>query len=365
MGLEFDSGGWGSRFPPVQRPLPIDPRRILVVRLGSLGDVARVLPMLAGLRARFPGAEIDWVVQTKAVDLLVDHPQIDRLFTVPFRKWRGAVSRKGWALARGMRARRYDLILDFQGSMKGTTAALLGSRTRSVRVGWSPGHAEEGTFFFFHGHRTPPGHRVNRHLRFRCLVDWLGVPDLPPVPPRYDESDVAPVERFVAENPDLPRPWVLAWPWTSAAGAHRRWDIDRMRAATREIEARTAGTAIVGWGPAEEADARAFAESVAGSVLAPRTTIRGLCHLLEACDLFVGVNTGPMHLAALVGTPIVAVFGANSDPGIHAPIGWRGPVEVVATPDARELKTLERRNVEPFRWPEPEVVVEAALAMLS
>lgn len=344
--------------------MPSDPRRILIVRLGSLGDVARVLPMLAGLRARFPEAEIDWVVQKRAVDLLRDHPQVDRLFVVPFRRWRDVVSKTAWGLSRAMRERDYDLILDFQGSMKGTVAAVLASRS-SVRVGWSPAHAEEGTFFLFHGHRTPPGKRVNRHLRFRCLVDWLDVPDRPGEPPRYDASDTAPVDRFVDESPALPRPWVLVYPWTSPAGAHRRWDLDRMRIATREIEERTGGTALVGWGPAEEADARAFVDGVEGSVLAPPTTIRGLCYLLERCDLYVGMNTGPMHLAALVGCPVLAVFGSRSDPAIHAPVGWRGPVEVVATPDAVELRSRERRGLEPFEWPEPGIVVEAALRLLG
>ena len=334
------------------------------MRLGSLGDVARVLPMLAGLRARFPDAGIDWVVQRKAVDLLRDHPQIDRLFVVPFRRWRGLATPEGWRLARSMRARRYDLILDFQGSMKGTLAALLASRL-SARVGWSPLHTEEGTFFLLHGHRTPPGKRVNRHRRFRSLVDWLDVPDLPGEPPRYDESDTAPVDRFVAEHESLPRPWVLVYPWTSPAGAHRRWNLERMKTATREIESRTGGTALVGWGPAEETEARAFVESVEGSVLAPPTTIRGLCYLLERCDLYVGMNTGPMHLAALVGIPVLAVFGDRSDPELHTPVAWRAPVEVIATEDARKLKTWERRGVAPFEWPEPGVVVDAAVRLVE
>lgn len=344
--------------------MPSDPHRILIVRLGSLGDVARVLPMLAGLRARFPGAEIDWVVQKRAVDLLRGHPQIDRLFVVPFRRWRDLLSKRAWELSRAMRGRDYDLILDFQGSLKGSLAALLASRD-SVRVGWSPLHAEEGTFLLFHGHRTPPGKRVNRHLRFRCLVDWLDVPDRPGEPPRYEEADVASVERFVAENPSLPRPWVMVYPWTSPAGAHRRWALDRMRTATRAIEARTGGTALVGWGPAEEAEARAFVAAVESSVLAPRTTIRGLCRLLEACDLYVGMNTGPMHLATLVGTPVLAVFGSRSDPAIHAPVGRKGPVEVIATDDARELRAWERRGLEPFDWPEPGIVAEAATRLLE
>lgn len=346
------------------RSLPATPRRILLVRLGSLGDVARVLPMLAGLRARFPEATIDWAVQSRAADLLRGHPQLDRVFVVPFRKWHQAVSPEGLRLTRAMRERDYELVLDFQGSMKGTATSFLASR-RGVRVGWTPAHAEEGTWLLFHGHRAPPGHRVNRHLRFRCLVDWLGVPDLPGEPPPYTAEDLAPVERFVAERGDLPRPWVLVYPWTSPAGVHRRWNPERMRRATRMIGERTGGTPLVGWGPAEEADARAFVESVEGAALAPPTTIRGQCALLERCDLFVGMNTGPMHLAALVGTPVLAVFGDRSDPALHAPVAWRASVEVIATARARKLRSRERRGLGPFESPEPEVVVEAALRLLD
>ncbi len=346
------------------RPIPAEPRRILIVRLGSLGDVVRVLPMLAGLRERFPDAAIDWVVQKRAAAVLETHPQIDRVFVVPFRRWRGVFSREGRALVRGMRARRYDLALDFQGSMKGTLAALLGGG-RAARIGWSPGHAEEGTWLLFHGHRTPPGHRVNRHLRFRCLVEWLGVADRPPVPPDLTDEDRAGVDDFVAGRTDLPRPWTVVWPWTSAAGAHRRWDPDRMERAAAEIVRRSGGTVLIGWGPAEEADARAMAEAVEGAVLAPPTTVRGLIRLMEASDLYVGMNTGPMHLAALAGTPVLGIFGGATDPRLHAPLEWSSPVRVIATPDARELRSRERRGVGSFEWPEPEVVVEAAVEMLG
>lgn len=346
------------------RETPADPRRILVVRLGSLGDVARVLPILAGLRARFPDAAIDWVVQRRAADLLEGHPQLDRVFVVPFRRWRDVLSREGRALRRRMRERGYDLVLDFQGSMKGTFAALAAGG-RAARVGWSPGHAEEGTWLLLHGHRTPPGHRVNRHLRFRCLVDWLGVPDLPPVPPRYEEADRAPVDAFVADAADLPRPWILVFPWTSPAGAHRRWDLGRMAAAARGIRDRAGGTVVVGWGPAEEADARGFAAGIENAVLAPPTSIRGLACLLERFDLYLGVNTGPMHLAALVGTPVLAVFGDRTDPRIHAPLEWRAPVRVIAAEGARELRAWQRRGLGPFEWPEPEAVVEAGVELLA
>lgn len=343
--------------------MPAEPGRILIVRLGALGDVARLLPILSGLRARFPDAGIDWIVQPKARALLEDHPLLDEVFVVPVRRWRDLLGSPARALIRRMRARDYDLVLDFQGTLKGSLAGLLVGK-RAVRVGWGRGNAQEATWLLTHGHRLPPVKRVNRHVRHRALVEWLGVPDLPAVPPPCDRADLEPVERMTESLAGSPRPWILIYPGTSPAGAYRRWVPERMRAAAREIAARTGGTILVGWGPAEEALAREMAESLPGARLIPPTTIRGLMAAIGRADLFVGMNTGPMHLASLVGTPVVGVFGDRSDPVIHGPAAHH-PARVVGDPAARDLKTHQRRGLGPFEGPEPEAVVEAALELLE
>lgn len=342
--------------------MPAEPRRILIVRLGSIGDVARVLAILAGLEARFPRAEIDWVVQERAADLLRAHPQVDRLFVVPFDRWRDVLSRRAWRLRRRMRRRDYDLVLDFQGSMKGTVAAFAATGS-AVRVGWSPFHAEEGTWLLFHGHRTPPGHRVNRHARFRCLVDWLGVPDVPAVPPDFAVADTERIERFVTQLADHPRPWILAYPGSSRSGSHKRWKPERFERALDEIRDGSGGTVLIGWGPAEREEARELEAAVPGTVLIPSTSIRELACLLARCDLYVGMDTGPMHLAGLVGTPYVGVFG-RSDPVLHGPAEHVEGV-AVAGPEARYWNTRERRGLEPFAGPDVDRVVEAALGLLE
>jgi heptosyltransferase-1 len=343
------------------RPIPSAPRRILIVRLGAIGDVARVLPMLAGLRRRFPAAEIDWVVQSKAADLLRGHPEIARLWVVPFGSWREALSREAWRLRRRMRARDYDLVLDFQGMIKGTIWALAAGGP-AVRVGWGPGHSQNLAWLWYHGLRTPPGPRVNRHLRHRSLVDWLGAPDVPATTLPFGDSS-ARVERFLAELGGRPHPWILAWPGSSQSGSHKRWDPDRLREAVSAIAERTGGSLLVGWGPAEEEEARALAAAIPGARMIPPTTIPELALLLGRVDLYVGMDTGPMHVAALLGTPTVGVFG-RSDPAIHAPAPHL-PARVVAGPDAREWKTRHRRGLPPFEDPDPREVVTAALDLLA
>lgn len=342
------------------RPLPRQPRRILIVRLGAIGDVARVLPMLNGLRERFPGAEIDWVVQTKAADLLVDHPQIARLWVVPFVRWRQALGPAAWSLRGRMRAREYDLVLDFQGMLKGAVWALAAGG-RAVRVGWGPSYTRNLTWLWYHGLRYPPGKTVNRHLRHRALVDWLDVPDRPAVAPDPRRVDTAVVDRFL-DGLAGPRPWILAYPGSSGKGSHKRWDPERFRAALAELRNRSGGTVLVGWGPAEEAEARELAAALEAPAIPP-TSIRQLVHLLGRCDLFVGMDTGPMHLAGLVGTPVVAVFG-RSDPRVHGPAAHL-PGRVVAGPEARHWPTRKRSALEPFLDPDPAEIVTAALAVLE
>lgn len=344
------------------RPLAATPRRILIVRLGAIGDVVRVLPMLDGLARRFPDAELDWVVQAKAAEVLRGHPQISQLFVVPFTRWREAFTPAAWRLRRRLRARGYDLVLDFQGMIKGAIWAVAAGGG-AVRVGWGPGHAQNLVWLWYHGVRAPAGRRLNRHLRHRALVDWLAVPDTRGQPPAFAADERAAVERVLAGWAGLPRPWIIAYPGSSRRGSHKRWDPERLRRALVELRARTGGTVLVGWGPAEADEASALAAALPGAVLLPPTTIRELTLLLGACDLYVGMDTGPMHLAGLMGTPAVGVFG-RSDPVIHRPAAHL-PGRSVAGPDAREWGTRERRELPPFTEPAPEAVVAAALELLA
>lgn len=349
-----------STFHGVIRELPKTPDRILIVRLGALGDVARVLPMLNGLRIAFPKAEIDWIVQSKAADLLRGHAQIDQLHVVPFRRWSELLSPAPWRLASVLRGRRYDLVLDFQGMAKGAVWAVAAGG-RAVRVGWGPGHVRNFSWLAYHGLRYPSGKQVNRHLRHRAIVDWLGVPDVPGTY-TFEDGDKTIVDRFLATLADRPRPWILAYPGSSVVGAHKRWAPGQLIAALREVRRATGGTILVGWGPAEEDDARRVSENLADAVTIPPTTIGELAYLLSRCDLFIGMDTGPMHISALVGTPVVAVFGRSSAE-VHGPADHL-PGRAVAGVDARHWPRRKRAGLEPFTDPPPEAVVDVALELL-
>jgi ADP-heptose:LPS heptosyltransferase len=171
------------------------------------------------------------------------------------------------------------------------------------------------------------------------------------------------VEAFLARIAAEPRPWIVVWPGSSRTGSHKRWQPERLREAATAIRSGTGGTLLVGWGPAEKEEALALAAGIPGAIPLPATTIPELAIILERADLYVGMDTGPMHVAALLGTPTVGVFG-RSDPEIHGPAPHL-PGSAVAGPEAREWKTRARKGLPPFDEPDPAAVVEAALALLA
>jgi ADP-heptose:LPS heptosyltransferase len=136
-----------------------------------------------------------------------------------------------------------------------------------------------------------------------------------------------------------------------------------LEAALREVRQRSGGTLLIGWGPAEEGEAKALADALGDAHLIPPTTIRELTYLLSRCDLFIGMDTGPMHLAGLVGTPVVAVFGRSSA-AVHGPADHL-PGLAIAGADARHWPRRTRAGLEPFADPEPAAVVDAALELLA
>ena len=214
--------------------------RILIIKLGAIGDVARVLPMLAGLRRRFPDAEIDWVVQSKAADLLRGHPGITRLWVVPFHSWRQALTREAWTLSRGMRKRGYDLVLDFQGMIKGAVWALVASGP-GVRVGWGPGTPDR----LGCGPRDPEAASPAGQppVLTGCWSDLVGMPDLPWVARR--DAEAAPLTAF---SPRLVGAATLyrAYPGSSRSGSHKRWGLTPILAVKDRDRTGTASS----WSPA-------------------------------------------------------------------------------------------------------------------
>lgn len=301
-------------------------RRVLIVRLGAIGDALRVLPALRRLRADLPDVHVGWAVESWVYPVLRGHPDVDAFHVLD----RAALRRGGTATLREirrfaaeLRAAEYDVSVDLQGRLKsGVVALLSGSPTR---VGYSRADGSEGSFLFANHRVRLPDTRENRVLRFLHALEPLGVrPEI--VPGDFGVAiDAGQRERAQQWYAAADEPAVAAYPGSSDKGApYKRWQNERWA----ELLARLAGAgvrSVVFWGPAEERYVREILALLPpdrreACRMAPPTSLPAMMAMLGCFRAFVGSNTGAMHMAWLQRVP-TAFFPGPALPRTDAPIG--------------------------------------------
>ena len=302
----------------MSRPIAM---RVLIVRLGALGDVVHALPVAAALRRRFPHAGIDWVIDERYAALLELVPGLDRRIVL---RTSGRSAVTAWrALRRELREVAYDVALDVQGLGKSALVARLSGARRVV--GFSAPFLRERWARWLYTETADPGcprHVVDRNLG---LLDVLGASDRERSFPL--QVDASPVVDALQRRFDPPgRGYVVIDP--NAAWSTKHWPPDRYGAVAAHVR-RTHGLPCVAiWGPGDESRAAAVVSASAGAATAaPPTGLAELAALLRAGVLLVSGDTGPLHLAAALGTPVVGVYGP-SDPARNGP--WSPNDEVVS-----------------------------------
>jgi lipopolysaccharide heptosyltransferase I len=280
---------------------------ILIVRLGALGDLVHTIPAAAAIRTAHPGARIDWLVEKKhsgIIDLVVG---IDRIVTLD------APTPAGWIdVVRRLRQVRYDVALDFQGLMKSAVLARASGARRVV--GFSIWHLREKSArpFYSEVHPgSPAEHVIHKNLR---LLATLGIQTAGVEFPlrRLPSSALDEVARVQGG-----RPFALINP--GAAWPNKRWPPERFGEVAAFLREVRGLSSVVLWGPGERPLAESIVGASAGAArLAPATTLVDLLELSRAASLMVSGDTGPLHIAAAVSTPIVALFGPT-DPARNGP----------------------------------------------
>ena len=307
------------------------PHRVLLVRLGALGDVVRTMPAVAALRRLRPEAHLTWLVEEAAAPILEGFPALDGVRVLPrksFAAGLGSVTRFLPTLARidrerrALAAERYDLALDFQGTLK--SGLCLRATRAPVRVGFARGFGREGNHHFLTHPVAPDSPRLPRPQKFLSLVRVLG--DVEAVPRvRFPErpAEAAAVARFLEAAGPGEGPRILLWPGTSRRQAYKRWPARQFAELADALAAAGAGPVLIGWGPGEEA---LRDEVLAAATSAPRATplfsLWELVELIRACHLVVAGDTGPMHIAGLLDVPLVVLY-PRTDPVVNAPLGAR------------------------------------------
>lgn len=302
--------------------------RILVIRLSAIGDVVRVLPALDGLRELHPNAQIDWAVEPKAAALLEGHPSLDRVlvFERPAQA-KGSV-KAFWAFCKRIRANRYDVVVDFHGIFK---SGLITALSRAPeRYGFARPRSQEGSYLFTNRKVKLFSEDLNRIDENLQLVEALGVKRgsldaMIHVPEEVRDE----VDEFFEETFDGGK-WVVAM-HVPVDRPEKQWPLDQFAALTDMLISDGRFEVLLTWGPGQFGDIeKVLAKTRRHPVVAPATTdLKHYTWLVHRADLYFGGDTGPMHIASVMGTPVVAVFG-GTDPAKHAPL--RKPSEVLYLP---------------------------------
>jgi len=307
------------------------PRRILILKPSALGDIVHTLPVLGALRSHWPQAHLSWVVNHTFRGLLDGHPALDAVLPLDrglFRRGLTTAARAGWLFLESLRRGHYDLLLDFQGLLRtGIMAAYSGVPTR---VGFAA--AREGARWAY-THRIRLPHEAQLHAvdRYLGLLRAIGVPA---GPPRWIVP-VDPAERAAAQEclTSLPRPWVAV-----ALGAKwqtKRWPPEHFLALLQQ-QAQLCGGSVLFIGTRDDAPLVAAVRpqlSLPTLDLTGQTSVPRLIALLALADVMLGNDTGPLHLAAALGTPCVAPFTCTRIER-HGPYGYQSLAVATTVPCA-------------------------------
>jgi heptosyltransferase I len=284
--------------------------RIALLKPSALGDIIHCLPVLTALRRRYPHAHITWVVNYTYAPLLCGHRDLDDI--LPFDRrashhgW-GAAARSWLGFLRELRRRRFDLTIDLQGLFR--TAVMMAATGATRRVGLST--AREGATWTYTD-VVPVADFNALHAVDRCwrVVEAFGVGDLPkefhiPISPQAQRWAEATTRGY-------PRPWLMLGP--GARWMTKRWPPEHFAALARRAQEAFGGTVFLVGGAEETAAAMAVRKGLSGPSreLSGRTTLPQLAALLERADVMLANDTGPLHLAAALGRPIVAPYTCTS-----------------------------------------------------
>ena len=321
--------------------LPRDVNNILIVRLGAMGDIIHALPGAAFLKQSFPAAHISWVVEPNWAPLLTGDGLVDRV--VLFHRNQP----RTWNRTRQeLRDVRYDLAVDFQGLIKSALVAHFAEPERIV--GFGPGRVRERPAGWFYSTRVDTGavHVVDQALGLAAAAVGSAAArsaQMFPLPPGAPEGTL----------PD--GPFVLACPlagWTS-----KQWPLEYYETLAGMIRTRLHMPMVLNGAPGSLPD-------ISKTAWAERheSGIAGLIDATRRAALVIGVDSGPLHLAAALGKSGVAVFGPT-DPARNGPRG--GDFEVFR---ANGVTTTHRRGdaIDPSMWAiTPEQVFAAVAARVG
>jgi lipopolysaccharide heptosyltransferase I len=295
----------------IRKSLIKDPRKILIIKPSSLGDVVHSLPFLNAIRTRFPKAEIHWVIAKGLEGLLEGHPMVNKLWIINKDAWKKIKNVKGTinelkGLFMELKKEKFDLAVDLQGLLR--SGILTAATGTPVRVGFK--EAREGSKLFY-THKVKGGRDIHAVDRYLKIADFLGcdITDIRfPFPLHFKSS--------IITNYSLPEDYAVIVP--GARWKTKVWPSKKFGKLSSKLPIMTV---IVG----SKTDINIANEIVALSKgnaisLADKTALKELIEVIRNARFMVSNDSGPMHIAAALGIPVFAIFGPT-DPLRTGPYG--------------------------------------------
>lgn len=326
------------------------PNRILIIKPSALGDIVHALPVLNLLKRRWPDAQVSWLIGSSFAGLLENHWQLHELIRFDRHRfaqawWNPRALFELLAFIIGLRRRHFDLVIDLQGLLRTGLAAKLARSP--IRVGFS--NAREMAWMFY-THRVPAAedqHALDRNL---MVAESIGCGREPvefvlPV----DDADREFVRAVLPDN----QPYVVLLPGTN--WLTKRWPVEYFAALVGPLKQRYNFTSVVAGG----SDAAELAPRINGAVdLTNRTNLKQLVALLAGAELIIANDSGPMHIAAALGRPLVTMFGPTN-PMRTGP--W-GRDDTVVRVDIQCSPCYSRKcsHISCMKWLGPEAVLRIA-----
>jgi len=292
------------------------PKRILIIKTSSLGDVIHNFPMVSDIGAQFPDCKIDWLVEEAYVPLVKLHIGVNRIIPIAFRRWRKSIfSSSTWSelknCIRNVRRYRYDLVIDSQGLIK---SAIFARLAKGPSYGFGPRYSKEKLAGMSYNMRFS----VNReqHMLDRCRqLSSLALNYQVAKKPHYG---LIKKERSATNKKNV----VI---FCSSAQSTKQWPTTDWIKISQYLSSKGFNCQFTWGNPGEQAICEKIISLSAGELL-PKMPIDGVATLISQSYLVIGLDTGLLHLAAALEVPSIAIFGA-SDPLKTGPQG-NGPIKI-------------------------------------
>lgn len=314
--------------------------KLLIVRLSAMGDILHALPLAEN--ARLAGATVGWLAEPRYAELLSPAPWVDHLFFADTKRWRRrplAAAPAASALSRELAAFAPDVTIDVQGLWK---SAVLARRAGAPVVGFASSERKESASALLCDRpvRLPARarHVVDRNL---ALLEAAGIPIARRSPDATYllKRPPSPEVREFLES--LQRPFALYHP--GAGRPEKAWGEENFALLAARLLSQRGILPVISWGPGDESRARRLLSLLPEAVLAPPLDFSGLAHAAAACEIFVGGDTGPVHLADALGVRTLALFGP-SDPDRNAP--YRRRESALRYNESTSVEAIAERAVE-------------------